>query len=123
MGKWIRDRIRSFGYAFEGIAELFRNTQNARVHAVVTIAVIAAGIWLRPTAVEWCLLALCIGGVLAAEAVNSAIESLADKVSPEKHPLIKKSKDLAAGAVLLMTFAAVAVGLIIFLPLLLGKIS
>lgn len=123
MGKWIKDRIRSFGYAFEGIAELFRNTQNARIHACVTIIVIAAGIWLQPSAMEWCLLSLCIGGVLAAEAINSSIESLADKVSPEKDPLIKKSKDLAAGGVLLMTFAAVATGLVIFIPLLIRKIG
>ena len=51
-----------------------------------------------------------------AESFNSAIEALADKISPDKDPLIGKAKDLAAGAVLLFVIVAVAAGLIIFIP-------
>ena len=60
-----------------------------------------------------------IGLVLAAEAVNSAIEALADVVSPDYNEGIKRTKDLAAGAVLLLAMTAAMVGLIIFIPKLL----
>ena len=69
---------------------------------------------LSPT--EWIIITLCIGLVLAAEAVNSAIEALADRVSAEYDEAIKRTKDLAAGAVLLLAIASAIVGLIIFLP-------
>lgn len=71
---------------------------------------------MRISPTEWGLVSLCIGGVLMAEAFNTAIEALADKVSPQKDPLIAKAKDVAAGAVLIFVFAAVAVGLIVFIP-------
>ncbi len=64
--------------------------------------------------------ALCIGGVLMAEGFNSAVEALADKICTTPDPLIKRAKDIAAGAVLLFVIAAVAVGLIIFIPRLLA---
>lgn len=108
-------RIRSFGYAFSGIGRLF-SQPNACIHAAVTVLVIAAGVWLRISATEWCLVLICIGGVLMAEAFNTAVEALADKVSPGYDPLIGRAKDLAAGAVLIFVLAAVAVGLIIFIP-------
>lgn len=111
----LKKRLLSFKYAFKGIRQLFTQP-NACIHAAVTVIVIAAGCWLRLAEWEWCVVALCIGCVLMAEAFNSAIEALADKVSCERDPLIGKAKDLAAGAVLLMVFAAVAAGLIIFLP-------
>ena len=64
----------------------------------------------------WIVICLCIGLVLSAEAVNSAIEALADRVSPAYDEAIKRTKDLAAGAVLLLAIASAVVGLIIFLP-------
>lgn len=108
-------RLRSFGYAFAGIRQLF-SQPNACIHAVVMVMVVAAGFWLNISLTEWCVVALCIGGVLMAEAFNTAVEALADKVSPGYDPLIKRAKDVAAGAVLIFVFAAVAVGLMIFLP-------
>lgn len=65
---------------------------------------------------EWCVVALCCGGVLMAEAMNSAVEAIADLVSPEFHPLIKKAKDVGAAGVLMMAMASAIAGLIIFLP-------
>ena len=65
---------------------------------------------------EWIAVTIVIGAVLAAEAVNSSIEALADLVSPEYNEAIKRTKDLAAGAVLLMAIAAAIVGFIIFIP-------
>lgn len=69
---------------------------------------------------EWCLIILCIGGVISAEAINSSLETLADKVSDKPDPFIGKAKDLAAGAVLIMAIASVGVGLLIFLPKFIG---
>lgn len=95
---------------------LFRTAVNARVHAVAAIAAVTAGFILRISAVEWCMIIICIGSVIAAEAVNSAVEFLADRISEEYHPLIKQAKDVAAAAVLILAIAAAAVGAIIFIP-------
>lgn len=75
-----------------------------------------AGALLGLSRMEWVAVVVVIGAVLAAEAVNSSIEALADLVSPEYNEAIKRTKDLAAGAVLLMAIAAAIVGLIIFIP-------
>lgn len=112
----VRKRIRSFGYAFEGMATLVRDEHNARIHVLALVCAIALGILLGITKTEWCLVVLCIGGVLMAEAMNTAVEALADLVSPERHPLVKKAKDVAAAGVLIMAIAAAAIGLCIFLP-------
>ena len=112
----IGKRLRSFGYAFSGIAALLRDEHNSRIHLFAMVCVIAAGFILRISAMEGCVVALCCGGVLMAEAMNSAVEALADLVSPEFHPLIKKAKDVGAAGVLMMAMAAAAAGLIIFLP-------
>ena len=75
-----------------------------------------AGALLGLSRMEWVAVVVVIGAVLAAEAVNSSIEALADLVSPEYNEAIKRTKDLAAGAVLIMAIAAAIVGLIIFIP-------
>ena len=109
-------RGRSFVYPWQGIVSLFGNEPNARIHLCVALLVVAAGFFFNISASEWCLVTLCIGGVFMAEAFNTAIEKLCDKVSPQTDSLIKIAKDVAAGAVLLFVFAAVTVGLIVFLP-------
>lgn len=109
-------RGRSFRYAWQGIRALVAGEHNAWIHCCVAVAVIAAGVCLRLQAWEWVAVCLCIGGVLMAEGFNSAVEALADKVCQQPDPLIKRAKDIAAGAVLLFVMAAVAVGLIIFIP-------
>ena len=112
----ISKRIRSFGYAFSGILTLLRDEHNSRIHLLAMICVVVLGFVLDLSAMEWCVVALCCGGVLMAEAMNSAIEAIADLVSPEFHPLIKKAKDVGAAGVLMMAIAAATAGLIIFLP-------
>ena len=113
-------RIRSGTHAVDGINELIKSQQNAWVHALATVGVIAAGLILGVSAIEWCLLLLVITAVWVVEALNTAFEYLCDVVSPEFHPLVKKSKDVAAGAVLLSAVGAAAIGLIIFTPYLLA---
>lgn len=116
MSRWIdvRKNLRSFRFAVEGISTLFRFENNAKIHLLAAIAVAIAGIWLRLNRIEWALILTQVGLVLAAEAFNTAIEKLADVVSPERRPQIKAVKDLAAAGVLLVVISAVIVGILIF---------
>ncbi len=109
-------RIRSIRYAVEGIWEMLKSQHNARVHLLATICVINAGFIFHVQTAEWCFLTLAIMSVWVAEALNTAFEILCDIASPEFHPLVKKSKDVAAGGVLLSALGAVITGLIIFFP-------
>ncbi len=111
-----RKRGASFKYAFHGICRLISREHNAWIHCTVAICVVVVGMALGLSRTEWMVVALCIGGVMAAEGFNSAIEVLADRVSANYDEAIKNAKDLAAGAVLLFVIATVAVGLLIFIP-------
>jgi diacylglycerol kinase (ATP) len=95
---------------------MLRSQHNAWVHASATLAVVAAGFVLAVSRLEWCCLVLAIIAVWSAEALNTAFEFLADVASPEFHPVVKQSKDVAAGAVLISALGAVAIGLLVFLP-------
>lgn len=106
----------SFACAFRGIAALLKSEVHARIHLVATVAVIALGWWFEISAGEWIAVVLAIGLVWVAEALNTAIEYVADLAHPDEHPEVKKLKDLAAAAVLFSSIAALVVGLIIFLP-------
>jgi diacylglycerol kinase (ATP) len=106
----------SFQCAFAGLRDLLADGRNARIHVVVAVTVVAVGAWLGISRTEWAILALTIGTVLAAEAVNSSIEHLVDLVSPEHHDLAGRAKDCAAAAVLLLAVAAIISGLLIFGP-------
>lgn len=109
-------RLRSFRYAWRGVVYLVRTQGNARLHLASTILVIIFGVVLRVTRSEWCLLALAAGMVWAAEALNSAIEYLADHVCTEHHERIGRVKDMAAGGVLLAAIAAAIIGGCVFIP-------
>lgn len=112
----IRKAIRSFRYAGMGIYSLFRYENNARIHLIACCLVIIAGITLHISLTEWCLIVVLIGLVWSAEAINTAIEKLADVVSPDYHSAIKDVKDLAAAGVLILAISAVIVGSLIFIP-------
>ena len=109
-------RLKSFIFALNGLKILILEEHNARIHLVAAILVIIAGILLKISNVEWLAIIFSIGLVFALETINSAIENLADFVSPEKNDQIKKVKDLSAGAVLIGAIAALVNGLIIFIP-------
>ncbi|MDX1942444.1 MAG: diacylglycerol kinase family protein [Saprospiraceae bacterium] len=109
-------RLNSFKYAFAGLFDLIKTQPNTRFHLIATLIVITAGIFFKLSRMEWCLIVLSITIVLAAEALNTALEYLTDLVSPGYHPLAGKAKDVAAAGVLLVAFGAATVGLIIFLP-------
>ena len=109
-------RIRSFEYAGLGLWTMLRSQRNAWIHAVATVGVCAAGLCFRISRTEWCFIVLAMMAVWAAEALNTAFEFLADATTPEFHPLVQKSKDVAAGAVLLSAIGSVIIGLLVFVP-------
>lgn len=120
MNSFFKQRLQSFGYAFRGIATMFQETPNAWIHLYLAILAIALGFVFEISRGEWLAVIIVIGLVFALEAMNTAIEKLADFACDNKiHPIIKKVKDMAAGAVLIAALAAFVVGVWVFLPRLL----
>ena len=107
---------RSFGYAFQGIFTCVRKERNMKIHCVVAVFVVIAGVILKISAIEWCICLALFGLVMALEHVNTAVEAVVDMVTEEYHPLAKVAKDTAAGAVLIAAIMAAIAGCIIFLP-------
>jgi diacylglycerol kinase len=108
--------LRSFKFAFEGIAHAFKTQRNFRIHCGITLLVLVMGLALRISLDQWAILFVMIALVFFAELVNTALEAIVDKVSPEIHPLAKVAKDCTAGAVLVTAIGAIIVGLLIFGP-------
>jgi diacylglycerol kinase len=106
----------SIGHAVDGITDLIKQENNAKIHLISTILVIAVGMKLDFIALEWVWISLAIAGVWVAELINSALERLTDLVSPGENPLAKKVKDYAAGAVLVMAIWAVFIFALIAIP-------
>ncbi|NEM96385.1 diacylglycerol kinase family protein [Pontibacter burrus] len=116
MDSYFKKRYNSFKFALQGINSAVRSEPHMRLHVLSAIGVIVAGFLFQVTKLEWCLLAGSIGMVITAEIFNTSIETLTNLVSPERHPLAGKTKDLAAAAVLVAAITAAIVGLIIFVP-------
>ncbi len=112
----IRSRIRSFKYAFNGIIIMLRDDHNGRIHLFAAACAIVAGYFFKISVYEWLAIVLAIGMVISLEIVNSSVEKLADFVSPDKHEVIKRVKDLSSAAVLVGAIAAFVIGLLIFIP-------
>ena len=114
---------RSFGYAFEGIWTGIRKERNMKIHILVMILVIIAGIIFKLSLLDWIILVIMFGLVISAELFNTAIETTIDMITKEKNEKAKIAKDVAAGAVLVLAVASVIVGLIIFIPKILDFIK
>lgn len=112
----ISNRIKSFSYALNGIKILVREELNFRIHIIFTVLVSLLGILLKLSQFEWITIIICIVSVLCAEALNTAVELLADAISEAYHPLIKKAKDIGASATLFIAIGAAIVGGMIFIP-------
>jgi diacylglycerol kinase (ATP) len=116
-------RARSFRYAFRGLAALLRTQPNASIHVAAAAAACGLAAALGATRGDWLWLVAAIAGVLAAEALNSALEALADAAHPAPHPLVARAKDLGAAAVLIAAAGAAAIGLLVLGPLLLRALG
>ena len=104
----------SFNYAFEGIIHVLRTQRNLRIHFAIAIAVIAAAAALGVDRFSMIALLIVIAFVLVAEMVNSAIEGAIDVSTTSFDPNAKLAKDVAAGAVLIASITALAVGYLVF---------
>lgn len=118
----LKDNRKSIGfkYAWNGIISVVRSERNFRIHLLATVLVITAGLVMQLSQVEWLFIVVAIGSVLVTECVNSAIEKMLDYLNPEIHPKAKVVKDLSAGAVLLCAIMATVIGLIVFIPKIVG---
>ena len=114
-GFW-RARWKSFACAGRGLVLLLHTQANARIHLLATVLTVAAGFAFRITRGEWAMLATAIGIVWAAEAANTAIEFLADRITREHDESIRRAKDIAAGGVLLAAMTAAVIGILILGP-------
>ena len=112
----LKQMFKSIGIAIDGIIDLIKSENNAKIHLISTIIVILVGLKLQFLSIEWLWISLAIAGVWVAELINTAIEKLTDIISPEKNSLAKKVKDYAAGAVLVMAIWAIFVFCLISLP-------
>lgn len=112
----LHKRLKSFVYAFQGLGSFLKKEHNAWIHCMAIIVVVSAGLYYHITTTEWCIVLLCFGLVLSAEAFNTAIERLVNLVSPDFHPIAGDVKDVAAGAVLICAIVSAIIGCIIFIP-------
>jgi len=113
---------RSFHFAFSGLAFFFKTQRNARIEILLAAIACGLGAWLRIARLQWAVLVLTIALVLILEGINTAIEAAVDLASPQRHPLAKAAKDLAAAMVLIAAIASALVGIIILGPALLQKL-
>jgi len=113
-------RARSFAHAFRGLGTVIATQHNAWIHLVATVVAVALGFFVHLDRVEWCVIILAIALVWITEAVNTAIEFLADEVTRERREGIGRAKDVGAAAVLLAAITSVILGAIIFVPHLLA---
>ena len=110
---------RSFSAAFGGLAHLLRAEPNAQLHCALALLTTGLAIWLGLTPVEWAVLMALFGLVIGLEAINTAIEGLADLAMPHRDPRVATIKDVAAGGVLAGALAAATAGFCLFGPRLL----
>lgn len=109
-------RVRSVRHAARGVWFTLKSQHNAWIHAIATVAALVAGYLLQISRTDWCLIILTCAAVWTAEALNTAIEFLADATVKELNPLVGRAKDVAAGAVLITAFAAIVVAILVFGP-------
>jgi len=110
----IKKTILSFYYALQGIKFLITTERNAKIQVFISLVIVIMGFWLKLLLNEWLIIILSIATVLAAETFNTAIEQLCNYIEPQQNPKIKIIKDLSAGAVLILSFGAAIIGIIIF---------
>jgi diacylglycerol kinase len=107
--------IRAFKFAFVGMWDTFKTQRNFKIELVIGICALIAAAALQLAALEWAVIIILVGVVLAAEMLNTAMEAAVDLASPEQHPLAKRAKDTAAAMVLVCAMMAAAAGLIIYI--------
>ena len=113
---FVKGRLKSLRFAFKGMLILVRSEHSIMVQLGIGVLVSILGLILGLSPTEWMLQTMCIGMVLSAEGLNTAVEKLCDFVNPDFNPKIGKIKDISAGAVGFTAVVAVVVGLNIYEP-------
>ena len=108
--------IKSIGYALHGIKYCFISEKNFRNEVIILLITTIAAIVLKIAVNEWLAILFCSALVLSLEIINTAIEKLSNVVTTSIHPVIKLVKDMAAGAVFLVSIISLIIAAIIFLP-------
>lgn len=114
--KFIRGRVKSVGFAIKGAHKLITTEHSIIVQSSLAVLMIIAGFVFHISRIEWMMQILAFGLVLGLESLNTAVEKIADFIHPEYHEKIGFIKDIAAGAVMFAATAAIAVGLLIYVP-------
>lgn len=117
---FLKHQLISFGYAWEGIIYSFKKGTHFKIHIIAAVTVVILGFVYSISLLEWLILILISSTVIASEAINTAIEETGNVLHPEHHPRVKLAKHCAAGGVLILSIAAVIIGLIIFIPKIFG---
>ena len=114
--KFVSGRLRSLVFAWRGAVKLVTTEHSVMVQSVIAVLMVIAGFVFEISRTEWMIQILATGMVLGVESLNTAIEKIADFVHPGYHEKIGFIKDISAGAVFLVALAAIAVGLVIYVP-------
>jgi len=112
--------INSLGHAFQGFQYLYRTQNNVRIHFMITLAIIVLSMILRISLIEWGLIILTMALVWITESFNTVYERLFDLVDPTINPIVKIGKDVSAAAVLISAIVSIIIGILIFVPRVLG---
>ena len=108
--------INSFKYAIQGLIVSFKKERNMKIHILIMILVILAGIFLKISKIEWIICIILFALVISGELFNTAIETVVDIAMPYRDKKAKLAKDVSAGAVLIFATASAVIGGIIFIP-------
>ncbi len=106
--------FRSFGYAFRGIWRTLKGERNFRIHIVAVVFVTWFAFLYEVTVGQALVLVLLCGFVLSMELINTALEHAVDLTTDAYHPLAERSKDAAAGGVLISCIVAVISAVLLF---------
>jgi diacylglycerol kinase len=114
--RFVLHSLKRMRQALNGITLSWESELTMRVHIVAVVLVSLTGVWVGLSATEWAIVFSLYGLIMGLELVNSCIEALCDFVQPHDHPAMKRTKDLAAGAVLMASVFAVAAAIVLFYP-------
>ena len=111
-------RLKSVGFAFKGAIKLITTEHSVMVQSCIAILLIISGFFFHISKTDWMFQIFATGLVLSVEGLNTAVEKVADFIHPDYHERIGFIKDIAAGAVFFAAITAIAIGLMIYLPIL-----
>lgn len=117
------DRVSATKYAIAGVIYMLRREPSVRYLSLASLLVLVLALWLPETRIERILAILTMSMVWAGEFMNTALEAVVDLATDDIHPMAKVAKDVAAGSVFILSSTTLVIQLMIFVPLLIEKLS